>query len=81
MIIEIIIFVFFIIIGAKAANFEIVFLISNLITFENKKSFIFMLDDLHFETFISIIKKGDKIFIVMMITKRNKIANVEMNLI
>ena len=79
MIIEIIIFIFFIIINAKMINFEIVFLIANLITFEDKKNLIFIFNDFHFRAFISIIKKDNKIFIVIMITKCYKIINVEMN--
>ena len=37
MIIEVIIFIFFIIINAKTMNFEIAFLIGSLITFKDKK--------------------------------------------
>ena len=38
-----------------------------------------MLNNLYFQTFISIIKKDDEVFIIMIITKCNKIANIEMN--
>ena len=60
-------------------NFKIVSLITSLITFENEKNLIFMLNDLHFRTFILIIKKDHEVFVVMMITKCYKIINVEMN--
>ena len=46
--IEVIIFVFFIIIDSKIINFKIVFLISSLITLKNKKSFAFILNNFHF---------------------------------
>ena len=78
-IIKVMIFVLLIIIDAKITNFKIASLISNLITFENKKSFIFMFNDFHFQTFISIIKKNNEIFIVIIITKCNKIINIKMN--
>ena len=79
MIIEVIIFVFFIIVDAKTTNFEIVSLISNLITFENKKSFIFIFNDFHFRAFISIIKENDEVFVIMIITRYNEIVNIEIN--
>ena len=79
MIIEIIIFVFFIIIDAEITNSKITFPILNLITFENKKNLIFMFNDFHFRLFILIIKKDNKIFIVIIITGCNKIINVEIN--
>ena len=79
MIIEVIIFVFLIIINAKIMNFEIAPLIASLITFKDKKNLTFMLNDFYFRTFILIIKKGHKVFIIMMITKCYEIINVEMN--
>ena len=60
-------------------NFEIVPLIASLITFEDKENLIFIFNDLHFRAFILIIKKGHKVFVVMMIMKCNEIADVEMN--
>ena len=60
-------------------NFEIIFLIANLITLEDKKNLIFLFNNFHFRALISIIKKNNEIFIVIMITKYYKIINVEMN--
>ena len=60
-------------------NFEIIFLISSLITLENKENLFFIFDDYYFRTLIPIIKKNNEIFIVIIITKYNKITNVEMN--
>ena len=79
MTIEIIIFIFFIIISAKIINFKIVFLIASLITFEDKKNLIFIFNDLHFRALILIVEKNHEIFIIIMITKCYKIINVEMN--
>ena len=60
-------------------SFEIVFLIASLITLEDKKNLIFIFNDLHFRAFISIIKKDNKIFVIIIITGCNEIVNVEMN--
>ena len=60
-------------------NFEIVFLISNLITFKSKENLNFIFNNLYFRMFILIIKRNNEIFIIIMITKCNKIANIEMN--
>ena len=60
-------------------NFEIVFLIASLIALEDKKNLIFIFNDFHFPTFISIIKKNNEIFIVIMIIRCYKIANIEIN--
>ena len=79
MIIEVIIFVFLIIIDAKTTNPEIVSLISNLITLENKENLIFIFNNLHFRTFILISKENNEVFIVIMIMRCNKIANIEIN--
>ena len=77
-IIEIIIFIIFIIINAKTINFKIVFLIASLIAFQDKKKKI-IFNNLHFRAFISIIKKGHKIFVVIMITRCYEIINIEIN--
>ena len=79
MTIEIIIFILFIVINAKTTDFEIAFLIANLITLEDKENLILLFNDFHFRTFISIIKKNNEIFIIIMITKCYKIINIEMN--
>ena len=79
MIIKVIIFVFFIVINAKITNFKIVFLIASLITLKDKKNLIFLFNDFHFRALISIIKKNNEIFIIIIITKCYKIINVEMN--
>ena len=79
MIIEIIIFVLFIIIDAKITNFEIVFLISNLITFKNRESLIFIFNNLYFRMVILIIKKDNEIFVVIIISRYNEIINVKIN--
>ena len=79
MTIEIIIFVLLIIINAKTTNFEIAPLIASLITLENEKSLILLLNDFHFRAFISIIKEGDEVFTVIMITECYETTNVEMN--
>ena len=79
MTIEVIIFVFLIVINAKITNFEIAFLIASLITLEDKKSLIFLFNDFHFRAFILIIKKGDEVFVIIIITKCYEITNVEMN--
>ena len=79
MTIEVVIFIFFIIIGAEATNFENVFLISSLITLEDKESLILIFNNLYFRSFILIIEKCDEIFIVIIITKCNKITNIEIN--
>ena len=60
-------------------NFKIVFLISNLITLENRENLIFIFNNFHFRAFILIIKKNDEVFIVIIIMKCNEIVNVEMN--
>ena len=78
-IIEIIIFVLLIIISAKIMNFKIVFLITSLITLEDKENLIFMFNDFHFQTLISIIEKNHEIFIFIMIIKCYEVINVEMN--
>ena len=54
-------------------------MIANLIMFEDKKNLILLFNDFHFRALISIIKKNDEIFIVIMITRGYKITNVEMN--
>ena len=54
-------------------------MISSLITFESKENLIFMLNNLYFQTFILIIKKCDKVFAIIMITKYNEIINIEIN--
>ena len=79
MIIEVIIFVLFIIINVKIMNFKIAFLIASLITFKDKKNLTFMFNDLHFRLFISIIKKSHEVFIIIIITKCNEITDIEMN--
>ena len=79
MIIEVIIFVLFIIINAKIINLKIVFLIASLIAFEDKKKIIFIFNNLHFRAFILIVEKDHEVFVVIMITKCYKIINVEMN--
>ena len=38
-----------------------------------------MLNDFYFQIFILIIKKNDERFVIIIITKCNKIINVEMN--
>ena len=53
-------------------------LIFNLITFENKKDFVFMFDDFNFKMFILIINENNKVFIVKAIAGNNKIANIIM---
>ena len=60
-------------------NFKIVSLIASLITFKNKKNLIFIFNNLHFQAFILIIKKGHEVFIIIIITKCYEITNVEMN--
>ena len=79
MTIEIIIFIFFIVINAKTTNFKIIFLIVSLITFEDKKNLIFLFNDFHFRAFILIIKKNNEIFVIIMITRYYEIINIEMN--
>ena len=77
--IKIKIFVFVIIINSKTFNNNIFMLILNLITFENKKDFVFMLDNFNLETFILIINENNKIFIVKTIAKSDEIANIVIN--
>ena len=77
--IKIKIFVFVIIINSKTFNNNIFILILNLITFENKKDFVFMLDNFNLETFILIINENNKIFIVKTIAKSDEIANIVIN--
>ena len=60
-------------------DFKIVFLIASLIALEDKKNLIFLFNDFHFRAFISIIKKNNEIFIVIIITRCYKIINIEMN--
>ena len=79
MTIEIIIFVFFIVINAKTTNFEIVFLIASLIALKNKKNLIFLFNNFHFRAFILIIKKDNEVFVVIMITRYYEIINIEIN--
>ena len=78
-IIEVIIFVFFIIIDIKTTNFEIVFLITSLIALKSEKNLIFIFNNFHFRALISIIKENYEIFIVIIITECNEITNIEMN--
>ena len=53
--IEIIIFIFFIIVSLKIINFNIIILISSLITLKSEKDLIFILNNLNFKAFILVI--------------------------
>ena len=77
--IEIKIFIFVIIINSKTFDNNIFMLIFNLITFKNKKDFVFMFDDFNLKTFISIVNENNKIFIVKAISKSNEIVNIIIN--
>ena len=72
-------FIFVIIINSKMFNNNIFVLIFNLITFENKKDFVFMLDDFNLKTFILIINKNNIIFIIKTFAENNEIVNIVIN--
>ena len=67
--IKIKIFIFVVIINSKTFNDNIFILIFNLITFEDKKDLVFMLNNFNLKTFISIINENNKIFIFKAISK------------
>ena len=73
------IFIFVIIINSKTFNYNFFILIFNLITLKNKKDFVFIFNDFNFETFILIVNKNNKIFIIKMIAGNDKIVNIIMN--
>ena len=77
--IKIKIFIFIIIINSKAFDNNIFILIFNLITFKDKEDFVFMFDNFNFKTFILIINKNNKIFIIKTIAKNDKIVNIVIN--
>ena len=77
--IKIKIFVLVIIINSKTFNDDIFMLIFNLITFENKKDFVFMFNNFNLKTFILIVNKNNKIFIIKTISRSDKIANIIIN--
>ena len=54
-------------------------LIFNLITFENKKHFVFIFNDFNFKTFILIVNENNKIFIIKAIARNDEIVNIVMN--
>ena len=77
--IKIKILIFVIIINSKTFDNDIFILIFNLITFENKENFAFIFNNFNFKIFILIINENDKIFVVKMISKNDKIVNIVMN--
>ena len=77
--IEIIVFIFFIIIETKTKNSTIALLISSLKMFKNKKNHILIFKNLHFQTFILIIKKNNEVFIIIIIMKYNEIINIKIS--
>ena len=54
-------------------------LISNLITFKDKKDFVFMFHNFDLKALISIINENNKIFIVKAISESDKIADIVIN--
>ena len=54
-------------------------LIFNLITFKNKKDFVFIFNDFNFKAFILIVNENNKIFIVKATAKNNEIVNIVIN--
>ena len=53
--IEIIIFIFLIIVSLEIINFNIIILVSSLIALKSEKDFIFILNNLDFKAFILVI--------------------------
>ena len=54
-------------------------LIFNLITFKDKKDFIFIFDNFNFKALILIVNEDNKIFIFKAISKNYKIVNIVIN--
>ena len=53
--VEIIIFIFFIIVSLEIANFNIIIFILNLIALKSEKDLTFILNNLNFKAFILVI--------------------------
>ena len=77
--IKIKIFIFVIIINSKTFNNNIFILIFNLIPFKHKEDFVFMFNNFNFKTFILIVHKDNKIFIIKAIAGNDEIINITMN--